>query len=371
MKESDLNRPSTTSTEGSIFSGLRSRLTLLIAGLVVGAVSLQADEIVVEGGRNYSDVNISSATWEQVEYKLPGVSKAQKVPAERVNQLLFSRESANLGKGRGALQQGNFEGAVQAFKIARSQGDQRQKTNAQFLYGFALARWAQQDTSQLAAAVSALQEYLGEHEPKKDFYVPHARMALASAQRAAGKWSEAESALAPLARGDMGKRWVVDGNLGQAELMLAQEKWSEAREQFSAVASNSDAVAATAAEAWLGYATCQIGQKQWSAAGDTVRNKVLEGRGGGNSLPAGIVARGWLIWGRATEGQAGGDRTKLQWATIRYFRAAVIATVGHGEVFAEALYRAKEASKALGHTDRAEELTQRLQNLVPGSRWNR
>ena len=160
MKESDLNRPSTTSTEGSIFSGLRSRLTLLIAGLVVGAVSLQADEIVVEGGRNYFDVNISSATWEQVEYKLPGVSKAQKVPAERVNQLLFSRESANLGKGRGALQQGNFEGAVQAFKIARSQGDQRQKTNAQFLYGFALARWAQQDTSQLAAAVSALQSCL-------------------------------------------------------------------------------------------------------------------------------------------------------------------------------------------------------------------
>jgi hypothetical protein len=56
---------------------------------------------------------------------------------------------------------------------------------------------------------------------------------------------------------------------------------------------------------------------------------------------------------------------------IRYFRASVIATTGDGEILAEALFRAKSAAKALGQTDRVEELTQRLQQLVPNSTWNR
>jgi len=56
---------------------------------------------------------------------------------------------------------------------------------------------------------------------------------------------------------------------------------------------------------------------------------------------------------------------------IRYFRASVIATTGDGEILAEALFRAKSAAKALGQTDRVEELTQRLQQLVPNSPWNR
>ena len=82
-------------------------------------------------------------------------------------------------------------------------------------------------------------------------------------------------------------------------------------------------------------------------------------------------ARGWLIWGQATQQQASGDRTQLQWAMIRYLRAAVIATKGDSETLAEAIYRAKTVAVELGDEARVEELARRLQKLVPNSVWNK
>ena len=78
-----------------------------------------------------------------------------------------------------------------------------------------------------------------------------------------------------------------------------------------------------------------------------------------------------MIWGRATQEQAAGNKTQLQWALIRYLRAAVIANTGDSEVLAEAIFRAKSVAVELGQNDRAEELAQRLQKLVPNSAWNK
>ncbi|HIK82333.1 MAG TPA: hypothetical protein EYF93_05460, partial [Planctomycetes bacterium] len=80
-------------------------LVVLASGLV-GHSSVRADEIIVSGGRNYQGVTISTATWEQVEYRLPGVSTSQKLSSDKVLELRFSGEPANLSRGRGALEQG-------------------------------------------------------------------------------------------------------------------------------------------------------------------------------------------------------------------------------------------------------------------------
>ncbi len=349
----------------------RPSLILLLCAGLAGTPDSHADEIYVTGGRDYQGVTITTATWEQVEYRLQGVSTSQKIAADRVLEMVFSLEPVGIGRGRGALEQGDYEGAVEALKSSTSQGDPRQRANAKYLYGMALLRWGEQDPVHLPEAVVALGEYLSEFEQARDYYVPHARMALAEAHRRSGNWTEAGQALAVLSRGDMGKHWILGATLGKAQVLLAQDQWVEARESFSSVANDSQAGARLAAEAWLGYAACQIGQKQWGSATDTVRQKILETRDRNIETMTSARARAWLIWGRATQGRSPDDRAELQWAMIRYFRAAVIANAGDGEILAEALFRAKSAAKALGQSDRVEELTQRLQQLVPNSTWNR
>ncbi|MDE0959708.1 MAG: hypothetical protein OSB09_02920 [Planctomycetota bacterium] len=345
-------------------------MLLFLASALVGHSSLCADEIIVTGGRNYEGVTIMSASWEQVEYRLPGVSKSQKVSSDKVLELHFSGEPTTLSRGRGALEQGDLAGAVNSLKSASSQGSDRHRANASYLHAVALLRQGQQDASKIPLAMAAFDAFLAQHESKKDFYVPLARLGLSTAYKISGKWSEAEQSLLPLARGDMGKRWILGGTLGRAEVLLAQDNWTEARELFSSVANDSEAGASVGADAWLGYASCQLGQKQWSSATDTVRQKVLENRDRNAIVSTAARAKAWLIWGRASQGQAAGDRTQLQWAMIRYFRAAVVATAGDGEILAESLFRAKSAAKELGMNDRVDELSQRLQKLVPNSVWN-
>ena len=250
-------------------------------------------------------------------------------------------------------------------------GDALKKSSAMYMHGLSLLRWGDSDATKYKEAVSALEAYLNEFESKKDFYVPHARMAISEAHRKSGNYSEAESALSSLASGNMGRRWVVGARLGKAQSLLSQENWGACREEFSSVSNDSNASTDQICQAWIGYASAQQGQKQWKQAADTVRQQILETRNKDVLGNTAARAHGWLVWGRSTEEQAGGDAGELQWAMIRYLRAAVMASTGNGEVLAEALYRAKELAKKQGDTDRAESLTQRLKQVAPDSRWNK
>jgi len=118
-------------------------------------------------------------------------------------------------------------------------------------------------------------------------------------------------------------------------------------------------------------ASAQQGQKQWRQAAETVRQQILETRDKNILANTAARAHGWLVWGRSTEEQAGGDSAEMQWAMIRYLRAAIMASGANGEVLAEALYRARELAKKQGDSDRAESLTQRLKQVAPDSRWNK
>ncbi|OUU25581.1 MAG: hypothetical protein CBC13_01900 [Planctomycetia bacterium TMED53] len=351
-----------------------SKLLALILGSLLIPLDLdglRADQIIVSGGRNYEDVTITGATYEQVQFKLPGVSTSQKVDADKVLQLVFSRESSSLARGRGAFENGDWETAANSFKSATSMGDALKKSSAMYMHGLSLLRWGDADASKYAAAISALEAYLSEFEGKKDFYVPHARMALSEAHRKAGNYSEAESALSSLASGSLGRRWVLGARLGKAQSLLAQDKWPQSREEFSSVSNDSNASTDQICQAWIGYASAQQGQKQWRQAADTIRKQILETRNKEILANTAARAHAWLVWGRSTEEQAGGDAGELQWAMIRYLRAAVMASGGNGEVLAEALYRAKELAKKQGDSERAESLTQRLKQVAPDSRWNK
>ncbi|MFQ5655481.1 MAG: hypothetical protein ACE5GW_12220, partial [Planctomycetota bacterium] len=154
---------------------------------------------------------------------------------------------------------------------------------------------------------------------------------------------------------------------------LAQGKFADARRLYGDLNADPAVVASHdfRLQAQLGYARCQIGQKQYRAAAETVKEKILQAKRTETPRLDHYRAQAWIIWGIADEGLATGDREKLEWALIHYLRGAILAGSGNREDLAEALYRAKEIWKRLGQDERAEELKQRLSKLCPDSPWNK
>lgn len=341
----------------------------LLLGLVSGT-QLRADDIVRTSGAAYEGVRITDATWAEIEYRDERISVPQKVNAEEIAEIRWTSEPATLSRGRGNLQNGEFAKAVSAFKSAATLPNELHSDNAKYLLGAAHLAWANQDPSQLPGAVTALEAYIADAKSREHFYVPAAILALSAAHVKAGDFSKAESVLSDIASGAMGRRWVEAAKLAKAEAGLAQEKFPAAREVFREIQGSSNPEYDLRAR--IGYAACQVGQKQYPGAVSTLKEFLGED-GSRNTDPPRYGdhrARAWIVYGQAEEGAAGGDKEKLQWAVIRYLRAASVGTAG-GEAFAEALFRAKEVLMKLGQRDRAEVVSQRLAQLAPNSPWNR
>ncbi len=338
---------------------------------LLGAPVLRADDIIRTTGDPYESVTVTGATWESVTYRKEGISSRQNVPADDVEDIRWTSESSTLSRGRGALAAGEFSRAVSAFRAATTDLNALHALNAQFMLGLSESGWASTDPSHLSAAVTALQTYVQTGKPAKHFYVPHAILALSDAHIRARDFSKATQVLGDLTGGQMGRKWVEAANLKKAQALLAQEKYAEARDIFRDVQGSTNP--GFALEARIGYAQCQVGQKQFPGAVETLGEFLGEGRNEKNTSPpryGELRARAWIVYGQAEEGGALGDREKLQWAAIRYHRAASVGVAG-GDVFAEALFRAKGIYQQLGQTDRAEILTQKLNQLCPSSAWNR
>ncbi len=339
--------------------------------LVFVMVRASADEIILRNGTRIGPVNIESATYEQVDYKLPNIQRGQSQKSDEVERLNFDREPGTLGRARGALEQGDYGKAVELSRSVVGHPNPRWQANAMVVNGLALNRWAQQDAQHYDAAIKVLKEYLQKFSPKKDFYVPHATLLLAQAYTRTGKHSQAEKALKPLERGTMGKKWVAGGKLGLAQVRLAKQDFTGARRLFGELRGNAEVRqnAEFHGAANLGYALCQLGQKQYEPAIESVKKELVSAEGREVRLGH-YAAQGWIVWGRADEALADGKREQLQWAMTRFVRAMVIAGA-ENEDLAEALYRAKEVWRELGETDRAQELQQRLNKLHPNSPWTK
>jgi hypothetical protein len=291
--------------------------------------------------------------------------------SERVEEIRWTSEPSTISRGRGYLASGDYARAASAFKAGATEQVEVHALNAEFLVGVAELGAATQDESHLAAAIAALGAYIQKAKPKKHYYVPEAIQLLADAHVRAKDFAKASQVLGDLTGGQMGKKWVEAGKLKSAQALLAQQKFAEAREVFREVQGSANAGFAT--EARIGYASCQVGQQQYGGAVESLRELLGDGRNERNTAPpryGELRARAWIVYGQAEEAAAGGDRTKLQWAAIRYLRAATVGTAG-GETFAEALFRAKAVFAQLGEDERVQTLSQRLNQLCPKSPWNR
>jgi len=342
----------------------------ILIAILVSAHPSMADDIITATA-TYENVTIVSASWEKVSYRREGISRPQNVDADDIELIRWTREPATLSRGRNNLAAGEFARAVSAFRAASTDANELYALNAAYMLGVAELAWSTQDPSHLSAAVSAFEAYLGKAKGSKHYYVPEATLALAEAQARSGNHDRAASVLSDLIGGGFGSKWVEGAKLKKAEIDLAQGKYAEAREVFREIQGSRNPTFDL--EARIGYAACQVGQKQYPAAVESLREVLGEGRRQSNTVPpryGDLRARAWIVYGQAEEGAAGGDREKLQWAAIRYLRAASVGVAG-SETFAEALYRAKQVFEKLGESDRAQAMAQRMNQLCPNSPWTK
>ncbi len=358
----------------TIFAWTLPRLSVLALALCASEPLVAGDLVLRNGdvvsGGSAGEMTIKSATYEDVKYRLPGTSRDQSRKASEVVRIRWGSEVTSAYKNaEGAREAGDFADAVKRF-TSQASGTGRSRINAQYFLGVTYLAWGLNDSSKYTDAVTAFRAYLAENESKKDFYVPHATLALANALTAAGKFSEAESELTKLTGGKMGPTWVVGAKLGLAEVKLAQDDFSGARQLFGELRTNGAVIGDSEfkGKALLGYAKSQLGQKQYGPAIKTVKEELLAQGGRTPERMDRFAASGFLVWGQAEQAQAGSDKKKLQWALIRYIRAAAIAPQ-HTEDLAEALYRQNDVLKKLGEQGRAEETRQRLLKECPNSPW--
>ena len=348
---------------------MRRSLTPKILTLLVlcGAATapVYADRIYQRGSKEpLKNVTIDKATWEQVMYKLPGVARAQPIDADDIERIDWESESSSVSKARRNIEAGEFAKAVASLSAAKGLPG-RSGANAGYLLGLANLMWGARNESKYNDALKAFDDFIEKHEKDKEFYVPHAYIGYAEAATALRQYAQAEAKYKVLADGKMGKSYRRAGQLGQAKVLVAQEKYSNARRIFNDVRNDGDAPDEVRAAAHLGYARCQLGEKQYKEAADTVKERLLQPNGSHAPRYGRILGRAWIVLGDA-EAESGGGKDQQEWALIRYLMA--INTQGvETEELAEAYYKAREMYKKLGRSDKAADMDSRLKKDWPNS----
>lgn len=234
----------------------RRGLSWLGAAVVIGSAlsPAGADTIHTMTGP-LANVEIVEAKWDQVSYNLSGIRQT----VEGAKVVSIERASQRLVTVRELINEGKFTEAERALETALTVGSPGERAEAQYLKGKNLLAQASQNPAKVAAAVSALDEYLKANRPGKDFFVPYAVYDLGSAFLLDGKTKPATDQFKSLSEfGGPAGIWGMRAKVGQAWVILKEqaEKGAAAADKlFTEVSGDRGAPAIVRQEAAIGHAT--------------------------------------------------------------------------------------------------------------------
>ena len=349
----------------TMITNFRFSLPLMCA-LFALSTPAWGDRIFTARGLREGKANITKATTKEVEYKLQGVRVAQKINAEEVTNIEFTSLSATVRNGIGNIETGDYAGAVRSLRSGSSLQDPSGHVAGYYL-GVALLRWGGVEPAKLGEAITAFESFIKKYESDRNWtwFVPFALEKLGQAQIKKGDFSKAEATFSKLSKFSKA-RWGVIADLSKAEVLLAQDKYKDARSLVGRLTQGNHPTQ-LAARVWIAYAQCQLGEKQYQQAIKTLDKEVI-GKLRGDRSFGHARARAYILWGDCEAAAAGSDKDKLSWAKVRYLRA--ITTAGHeGDDLAEALYKALDVCKKLGQSEQAAKLRTRLTTECGNSPW--
>ena len=190
----------------------------LISALAFLATSLHAATIIKKSGERISRVTLTDVTYEEVRYRIRGISIVQRLPGDEVREIILS-SSGGLETARNLVEEGQWDAALEVYDKVRL--NPAEKESAAFGAAWCLYRRYDDTGEQPLEAAKGLLEYLQEYRPRRGFHVPRALYLFGDVQRRRGKLEEAAKAFRML-EGISGESRELAALIGQAQLDLAR-----------------------------------------------------------------------------------------------------------------------------------------------------
>lgn len=170
-----------------------------------------ADSVQLLNSPPQDKVQVLSAKWDNVQYKLPNAPVPLSQDGDKV--LSVVRESPVLERPRRALDAGDYDAAVKDLSAVGGASPAWVQAEAKYLLGR-----AQLLKGNHREAMQILKAYLDKHKAEKDWFVPFATQALGEALLALKQPQTAEVHFKELA--EFKGRWTDLAKIGQAQAVI-------------------------------------------------------------------------------------------------------------------------------------------------------
>lgn len=337
-------------------AGQAALLCLSLAALVRGGVL--ADSVQLLNSPPQDKVQVLSAKWDNVQYKLPNTPVPLSQDGEKVLSVL--RDSPVLDRPRRALDAGDYDAAVKDLSAVGGASPPWVQAEAKYLLGRAYLQKGSHREAMLA-----LKAYLEKHKGEKDWFVPFATQALGEALLALKQPQTAEVHFKELA--EFKGRWTDLAKIGQAQAVILSKGAAgamQARSLLDEVVRSRDADASLKNRARVARARVLLLQENPQGA----MKELLEGFF--NSPKPGEIdysperAEATLLMGKALMVQGG--KENLEQAEIWLLRVPAIYRK-EPRVYQEACDSLVEVYEKLGNPARAAEWKARREPSAPAS----
>ncbi len=315
--------------------------------LVLLLAPTRADEIVTIDGTSITRTTIKKANAEVVVYQMQQVTVEQRLDAERVRRIRYTRNRP-MKQAQDLMDQGRWREAIPYFQKAAAETALQEP--AAFGVAEALYRLSETTGADSHKAIKTLEAYLATYREKKGFYVPAALALLGEAHVNAGSLDKAESTFTELA-GFSGDTRRLGSQLGLGLVHMARKMTAKAATIFNTVLRQ--ARRANLAEIYRQAAAYRgralVAEKRLKEA-ITFLEEHLKSEG---AVLDRSMAQAYNALGDAYQA-AGGTENRWE-ALYRYLWTTVIFRTARREC-AEAFVKAVDLSRRLGEGEEADRL---------------
>ncbi|MEE2886708.1 MAG: hypothetical protein VX951_04690 [Planctomycetota bacterium] len=324
--------------------------------LVSAPAAAQKDTILRVDGKHVTKCKILKLELDKISYSKG--AKQQEILVSRTNGFRFGSLPEAFIRGQSAENRNDHLNAAKLFAEAEAATKNATiKSSAKFFAGRAYSIQAEREAAHANTAVAALEGYLSDNP--NGYYMPEAKVRLAKARLAGGDAAGAETMLtdmvATASSGGWPLRWIahIQQTLGTAQ--YAQNKYSDARASYQAVAGAADSamgqdnkhnaeLTAIKTNSLVMQGETYIGEKMLNEALSYFQNLT-------NSNAKGVKAAAHAGQGQILFLQGGSDTTKLRQAQLALARASIEPDTSDS-TSAKALFYMAKVLTALGDKEK-------------------
>ena len=344
---------------------LRNHLRQFLVGMLLASCvsAALADEVGRHSTRSPTRGEITRMSTTEVVVK-PRSGPAISIPVADVARLRFDDEPPNLNLARNSEENGSLQRALDGFLKARDEyngGNERLKTEVEFLIARTTAGIAMSDSSRLAKAAELLQAFRAANANNVRYF--EATSLLGEVRLQQNDPDGAREQFGQLADVPV-KSYRMAAAIAEARALLVDNRLEQALAKFDSVASLSverSVEESRQLEALLGKATCLHRMQQFGEAIEVLQTALDRT----SKADARIQAEAYLRQGDCYRQQ---NRTKE--ALFAYLHVDLLFDAQKSH-HAEALFHLSRLWNDSGHADRAAETRSRLSSRYPDSEWAR